>query len=145
MLTQIFDEYNKRYPESPDTINAGIIIRTKAGGPEMLLAGFTFKAPESFNYQFFGGNIVYINTSQNAISIVVYPKIAFNRERRTVDFYQSNSKNEVPDYFCFLRQSAEMPDFAYHGNRMFLVCKYWSESLKEFKHEILNINEVWFP
>lgn len=133
------------FPLNPnDTLVAGIKIKNKAGGPEMLVVGFTNYYPD--------GKIIELHS--DGIKIEKIGNYGKERSKGNIYFKVKSNTKKLPSQhfglpendnisaFYFYRSMVQEQNAAKGSDNLFFVCKRWSDKLEDFYHEIFSIHEV---
>lgn len=120
-----------------EVLIAGMKVRSKLGGPSMLLVGFCDGAPPP-EANFSTGTIKWRNHDGTLGQMVIYPKILANihrKQNKDMGLYGES----VPDCFNFKGVNDEKPTSS--GVAQAIV-KYWSKKDQDFIHSVVSLAEI---
>lgn len=135
-LVQKYVKASWGFPD--EVLTAGIKVRNKAGGPSMIIVGFSMSTPIP-EATFAADSIFWLKSNGYYHTITIYPKIMANIHKKTLIDLGFGESNSTPDYFVFNQLNEDKP----HTNgSVYAVVKYWSEKNDDFIHKVISLSEL---
>jgi hypothetical protein len=121
-----------------EVLLAGVKVRNKAGGPVMVLIGFCKRTPPE-DAILRADLFVWTNANGSIESIIIYPKILVNLQRKTNSEMDVDNIINISDYFLYRSINGQKPS---SGGAAFAVVKYWSNKTEDFIHKVISLPEL---